>query len=1207
MSCLKRPLDGQDPDYEDTIPHETKRLRLLEKNAKVEFSQRIASIIQNEFSTELTNRERDVYEIEERLHQALKWLHMLRYAIVSAFYNKKEVQSGSAERQRRIHPAVKKLIGKEPRNWKPLQQRPSKYRPVVTTCEKEPTVSKEVSSTKENEKKETVSKVPRYIPPKSSTDANSITLTSPLRGMHHKVKKRIVIGNISKWLPVDNRQDSASHKWMMYVRGPREAPDVSDFVSKVRFFLHPSYRPHDIVEMTSPPFHLPRRGWGEFPLRVQIHFCHSRNKPVDVIHHLKLDRTYTGLQTLGAETVVDIWLYSGTDSSSPGNENEVISTKEGVSGFKSDTSEQLAEVAKLNNDVYEVVSTEESVSGGNSDASEQLAHIVKVNDNVNEVVSTEESVFGGNSGASEQLVEVVQVNDGANSTVSWEVCDSPAKEVLPGLIKPKMEPVDNSECIAPCDDKSQLDASGHGWYSSSDTQFSSLDHDYFGVMNVDIKKESEDDCHSDHSVPDCSQENVSEACRYLCKVKSSVEVDSSVENHMMEAVPVVQENKVTNCIPHTVEAPTKSVAVNNHIEHNVSSTENNSKLTTLVKCMDKNGHVVYLTLGQTHPKPHVKLASVVPTSEQSVYVTKSTSLLNKQQIPHAQLHNKLLPTAVVTSGLKVKSALAKPVLSNYNCKGKDGVISQGNSCMLVTPQGTAGSVITIQSNAHNALSLETNSSSLVTAQQTSALIPSQGTNVKPGVKVTSPVISTNNSSELLKQLQNNSGQLLSLLKLNATMPATNKLEEGNKAGDSKASGQNASTSVQDQSFLIIKNGQLYLLKHVQNSATVSVLAAKSSAKQCDSIQKQRSILLTDSKSLLSSPVRSVKGGISLLKKQASAQVPQSMLSPSTVKPQDMDKSQNARLLISGRSLVLNKANSRHITQSNKIRYGEALSVAIESCKFDDVAVAVRWLLRHMPLVSPAARDVEFRVVHPYAASSEDTFLQWNIGKRRAAEWLRAKAVQRVLQERFPKARVWCTYAIVVWARLHGYTPALHPAEEVTEDVPSGPTARRTYSEPVAIMDWLVTNHKSDHSSGTESDDEVDVVGIESLQTKATTKQGPSQFEEIGSSVEVLELDRDLEAQCLFVRETAREVGFKFPPQEIIPGMLFCAAERVLLEAVRSLADDLLRRALYMAWQRNSNRPPGCITLDDVRTAILTRPEFDLFSNRGLGVQLADTG
>jgi len=60
--------------------------------AKVEFSHRISSIIQKEFSTELTSREKDVLEIEDRLHQALKWLHTVRYVIVSAFYNKKEVQ-----------------------------------------------------------------------------------------------------------------------------------------------------------------------------------------------------------------------------------------------------------------------------------------------------------------------------------------------------------------------------------------------------------------------------------------------------------------------------------------------------------------------------------------------------------------------------------------------------------------------------------------------------------------------------------------------------------------------------------------------------------------------------------------------------------------------------------------------------------------------------------------------------------------------------------------------------------------------------------------------------------------------------------------------------------------------------------------------------------------------------------------------------------
>jgi hypothetical protein len=83
---------------------------------------------------------------------------------------------------------VKKLIGKEPQNWEPLNQRPSKYRPIPGTCEKEQSVSKETTSAIENDKKETVSKVPRYVPPKNSTD--SISPSSPRRGMHNKMKKR---------------------------------------------------------------------------------------------------------------------------------------------------------------------------------------------------------------------------------------------------------------------------------------------------------------------------------------------------------------------------------------------------------------------------------------------------------------------------------------------------------------------------------------------------------------------------------------------------------------------------------------------------------------------------------------------------------------------------------------------------------------------------------------------------------------------------------------------------------------------------------------------------------------------------------------------------------------------------------------------------------------------------------------------------------
>lgn len=1269
MSCLKRPLDGQDPDYEDTIPHETKRLRLLEENAKAEFSQRISAIIQKEFSTELANREKDVHEIQERLHQAQNTLHVLRHAIVSAFYNKRQVQSGPEEKQKRIHPAVKKLVGKEPRNWEPLHQRPSKYRPIPTTSEKEPSVSKETASTNENEKKETVSKVPRYIPPKTS--AGSITPSSPRRGMRNKMKKRIVIGNISKWVPVDTREDAASHKWMMYVRGPKEAPDVSDFVSKIRFFLHPSYRPHDIAEVTSPPFHLSRRGWGEFPVRVQIHFSHSRNKPVDVIHHLKLDRTYTGLQTLGAETVVDIWLHCGSDSRILNSENEVGST-------------------------------EESAPSGRSDNVEHLAPTVKIEDSV-------------------------------NSPASEKVCQSVAVEKLHGLTAPKVEPIDSSDYMSSYDVTSHPDAVGQGAHSSYGITSSSLDHDYFGVVNVNIKKESEDGCESVLSPPGCesveplpacepvqplpvcesmqslqgcesveslpvcesmqplsgcesveflpgcesvqslkgcelvhsipafqsveslpgcesvqtlqscelvqslpafesmeslpgcesvqshlgsSQENMSQECIDECKVKSSVVTDRIAQNHVLEGAPVMQKHKTTNSVLLIPELLTQSKTVNNNIvEQNVPLAKNNSKLATLVKCVNKSGRVFFVTVGKANVKPQLKVASVVPKLEQSGNVPNLTSLLIKQA-PTTLLQNKLSPTAAVVSKSNENTPTPKSQLNSYNCKVKGSVTSQDNfgfissqtnSSVLIPPHGSSGNGLTAQASL---LSLGANSSSFITSQGSSIVTPLPSMNLKAGVKATSPVILVNDSPEVLKQLQSSSGQMLSFLKANKSVLTADKLEVGSKGGALKdmnvSSTQNKSDPVQDRSLLIAKNGRLYLLKHPQSAVALSALAAKSNSKKFDSAPKQQDILLSDtvkgSQSLLSNQMRSAKGGISLLKKQINT-----VVLPTVVKPENVDKSEDARLLITSRTLVLNKANSRQITHSDRMCYLEDLNAAIELCKFDDISLALRWLLRHIPLVSPFARDPDFRVLHPYAACNEATFLQWNIGKQRAAEWIRAKTVQKALQKQFPADRVWGTRAILVWARLHGYTPVQRPADTGPENVSSEPVTQRTYSEPVGIMDWLVTNHKSDQCSGSESDAEIDVVGVEPPQTKATLKQGPPWFEEVSKIVEALDLDPELDAQCLFVREAAREVGFKFLPQEIMPGVVFCAAERILLEAIRSLADDLLRRALCMAWKRNNNRCPDRITVNDVRMAILTRPEFDLFSNRGLGVQVTDTG
>ena len=148
----------------------------------------------------------------------------------------------------------------------------------------------------------------------SSAGGSRLSSATPMNvtwtGSRFYIKKRIIVGNTSKYISIDRREDNdkSTHKWMVYVRGPPEDPNIDRFISKVWFFLHPSYRPNDIVEVNKPPFHLTRRGWGEFPVRVQLHFVDPRNKRADIFHELKLDRTYTGLQTLGSETVVDLEL-----------------------------------------------------------------------------------------------------------------------------------------------------------------------------------------------------------------------------------------------------------------------------------------------------------------------------------------------------------------------------------------------------------------------------------------------------------------------------------------------------------------------------------------------------------------------------------------------------------------------------------------------------------------------------------------------------------------------------------------------------------------------------------------------------------------------------------------------------------------------------------------------------------------------------------
>lgn len=141
-------------------------------------------------------------------------------------------------------------------------------------------------------------KIPRYVAPNAPD--KRIEQVNSARG-RNQYRHLIVVGNTSKYIGDEERDSNSNvtHKWLVYIATKTTVP-IDKIVCKVRFFLHESYRPNDLVEVLSPPFQIAKRGWGEFPLRVQLFFHpHLQQKPIQILHNLVLDKKHSGLQTMG--------------------------------------------------------------------------------------------------------------------------------------------------------------------------------------------------------------------------------------------------------------------------------------------------------------------------------------------------------------------------------------------------------------------------------------------------------------------------------------------------------------------------------------------------------------------------------------------------------------------------------------------------------------------------------------------------------------------------------------------------------------------------------------------------------------------------------------------------------------------------------------------------------------------------------------------
>ncbi|CAL1677638.1 unnamed protein product [Lasius platythorax] len=1095
MSAPEESLNDQDPDYVSTISDDQVQQEIYEENARNTTARKITAIVEKEFAQEIDLKEKEILQIQERLHKALKTFHLLRYVIITHFYNRKQCQIPQAtetSKQTRIHPAIKSLLGKYPKSVRCTDLAvPSTSTDPRFLCNDESlasyarTAASSALKTEENADKHDAvlqgekrklpdeesrpRKVPRYVPPKSSVPAKA----GPSRGNSHKVRKRIIVGNISKWIPPDWREDASSHKWTIYVRSDKdESANISTFVSKVRFFLHPSYRPNDIVEVTSYPFHLCRRGWGEFPVRVQLHFKNAFDKPVDIIHHLKLDRTYTGLQTLGSETLVDIWIHTAESRNFEQNSsNESVESSSNNVNIKIESS---------NDGCFEFThkqSTAKSTETLRMSTSEEIR--------VKEEVINSEVHEQFNLSSDLMSIEKLR-NVGVKVESNYATIN-----IFSNKNKPNLDKI--SYCIK----------HDHNY----------VDRQYF---NSNRYMEREGNITIEHFLEsDCAAATNSLAIGDKEEKLHSVQITSHRFNGDIQSSSSYQSSATSNV------------------------TENDSQVNTAFQERNSQKNLSSFDANKSLQARNTKSSDTSKISE--IITTKDTSMTNgfcKSSDVSLDRFNSLQKTASFSN---IANSHLKPL--QISIPPPNIFASSTNKRMLLLKDAKS-----IPVDVTNILSSKSSENSRKVIDGDVKLSIAGDDNIaKLNVRIPQTV-------SILKKPPN--------AKINAR-------QEGTISDNKKPA------------VLVLKNTNNLLLNVNENVPILKIADSRDPRYNYNLAEATKGVSSTDKQQEIVPYVRS----------------------------EDRTTMQRVKITL---------GKDRYKIQSKRELY-EATLREIDAANIVDTEALIRFIVRRLPIVTRDARDSEYKFMHPYACCSEEEYFAHNVGKQRALEWYRAKTIRCFLRTKLiPSDRLWSVKEIVLWARLHGYTPSRN-ASGISEAVTMSDTKKlpdtttptavpATCTESIALQKWLQTcQEESSHQSmdACTEDEEIDVESVEesSCRTIDRRKNGDNRNSESSTDSKLvpLELDESLLPFDNFVCDTARDIGIKIGPEEIVPGILYSAASRVMIRVVECFVEDLTRMSLAKAWERNSgNECPEVITVNDVRNALMSREEFDIFTNEGLG-------
>ncbi|XP_062477726.1 YEATS domain-containing protein 2 isoform X4 [Pezoporus occidentalis] len=1344
MSGMKRVIVEKDPDYEDiTITHPSKRHKAAEQSARDVAVQKIETIIKEQFAVEMKSKEHEIEVIDQRLVEARRMMDKLRACIVANYYASAGLlKAGEGTRPCDAtilnHPSIKKFLESPSRSSSPANQ--GSDTPSANHSESDSlSQHNDFLLDKDNGNLDADERLTNSLDQRQSrnTGRDSSGVSSSQKpgqrnaGLSNDetsrlyVKKTIVVGNVSKYIPPDKREenDQSTHKWMVYVRGSRREPSINHFVKKVWFFLHPSYKPNDLVEVREPPFHLTRRGWGEFPVRVQIHFKDSQNKRIDIIHNLKLDRTYTGLQTLGAETVVDVELHRH----SLGEEYLFSQSSESdLSDVPTSLPLPLSIPApvKASSPIKQLrdSSPDASVDKGFPGNAETERHatfysLPSAIERTPTKLATQKVAFGshGNSAfqpiaASCKIVPQGQSPSPAESPgksfqpitmsckiVSGSPISTPSPSPLPRT--PTSTPVPMKQGSASSvinnpyvivDKPGQMVGAATTSTGSPTSKLTSACQVSLGTGSpvskthgssfVTSAVKQEDSLfatmpplcpigsHSKVQSPKSVTGGLGAFTKVIIKqepgelpqqpqlpvtgttTQSSVQQYVTVKgSHMLALSP---QKPVVSTGEGTVQSKVVGVPVGSALQSTVKQAVAISGGQILVA---KSSSSVAKTVGPkqvvtqgvakaivsggggtivAQPVQTITKAQVSSTGAQKS--ASQGSVMATLQLPATNLANLAnLPPGTklyLTTNSKNPSGKGKLLLipqgailratnnaslqsgSSTNSGGGGGTTTQSTSSNLSqhltytsyilkqTPQGTflvgqpspqsSGKQLTPASVVQGSVGVGTSSTQgqalkVITGQKTALFTQAAASGQTSLVKISDGSIKTVPASSQLSKpgttvLRVSGGVITTAAAPAVALPTNGVAQQIDNAGSSSLSSGTPAAKTSGQQHQICISQSQSTSSVVNKTATSTVVSVASLMTTPTPVTGKAAVSVIQS--LTTSKVSAVTA--------ASTPTP-TTASITKVKMEPDSTGQNCSSVGTqeGQAAVKTEESSELGNYVINIEY------------LENVQQLLTAVVKKVPLIAEKSEDSS-----SFCAGSVEQYYNWNIGKRRAAEWQRAMTVKKILQEiiekhpRFHSITPLKTKHVVHWCRCHGYTPpdpeTLQNDEDSIEDVltqidsePECPSSYSSGEELCRKLEELQQFLKREP----EHEEEVDVLNFSEPLKINIKKEQEEKQEEMKFYLGSLPASE-------FVRDAAEKIGISFQPAEVQKNVYASVIEDMILKATEQLMSDILRQALAVAYQTAPhNRTPREITVMNIHKAICNIPFLDFLTNKHMKI------